>query len=509
MNVHAIDLHTGFSLPGRGPTTRRRRRPVADAPHAPAKRGGADPEARSTASTRRLLLAYTAASILLGLGSLAWTTITIPLLPALDPGFDGSSLAGPEGGLLLWVAFGLAGSLRVLPMPGTSAVWTFHLPFVAAAMALGGPTAGAWVGFLATIERRELAHAPWYGTLANHAVIAFGAVVGGLTLLVVRGALLSAGVAPATAGIVAIAAGTITLTAVTNAMAAVSILLRERLAPMALVDLLVRSFGKVTLAEVVLACVFAVAYVAVGWWAPLALTAVVLLVWPAEGFEGIDPLMKLPRNRQFQRELESAVARARHGLAPGGLLLMIDLDGFGQINKVHGKHVGDEVLAEIGERLRDLVRRTDLVGRLGGDELAIYYADGTEIEGANRLATRVEQAVRRPVQTSAGVLQVGVSIGALVVPPSPELPAGSTLMIWADREMQKQKAAQKAGRSTKGIRFHPYGLARGGDPVHDVDDERRGSRAWARTARLEVAALAVAGVVLAVTAVAWVVRLLG
>ena len=89
MDVHAIELHTGFSLPGRGPTTRRKRRPNPDSPSAPAKGGGADPEARSTVSTRRLLLAYTAASILLGLGALAWTTVTIPLLPAIDPGFDG------------------------------------------------------------------------------------------------------------------------------------------------------------------------------------------------------------------------------------------------------------------------------------------------------------------------------------------------------------------------------------------------------------------------------------
>ena len=76
--------------------------------------------------------------------------------------------------------------------------------------------------------------------------------------------------------------------------------------------------------------------------------------------------------------------------------------------------------------------------------------------------------------------------------------------------MQKQKAAQKAGRSTKGIRFHPYGLASSsGDGIHDRDVDEPRRMAWVRTARLEVAALAMAGVVLAVTAVAWVVRLLG
>ncbi len=246
----------------------------------------------------------------------------VPLLPAIDPGLDGTSLAGPSGGLLLWIAFGLVGSLRVLPIPGSSAVWTFHFPFVAAAMVLGGPTAGAWVGFLATLERRELESQPWYGTLANHAVIAFGAVVGGLTVLVVRGALASINIDPGAAGVLAIAAGTLVLAVTVNGVAAGTIILRERLAPMAVVDILVRSLGRVTLAEIVLASVFTVAYVAVGWWAPLALAVVVLLIWPGEGFEGIDPLMKLPRRTRVQAGARvhgrSNAARARAGRPAAG-----------------------------------------------------------------------------------------------------------------------------------------------------------------------------------------------
>ena len=186
-------------------------------------------------------------------------------------------------------------------------------------------------------------------------------------------------------------------------MAAATIILRERLAPLALFDMLVRSFGRITIAEIGLASVFTVAYVAVGWWAPAALAIVVLLVWPGEGFEGIDPLMKLPRNRQFQRDFDSAVARTRRGMATGGVLLMLDLDHFGEINKDDGKHVGDEVLAEVGERLRAIVRTTDLVGRLGGDELAMFYRGEVDESAARRLASRVEQAICAPIMTTAGV----------------------------------------------------------------------------------------------------------
>ena len=66
----------------------------------------------------------------------------------------------------------MIGSMRVLPAPGGHSVWTFHFPFIAAAMVLGGPTAGAWVAFVSTLERREMESVPWYGTLANHSVLA-------------------------------------------------------------------------------------------------------------------------------------------------------------------------------------------------------------------------------------------------------------------------------------------------------------------------------------------------
>ena len=81
---------------------------------------------------------------------------------------------------------------------------------------------------------------------------------------------------------IAIAAGTLVLAVTANGMAAGTIILRERLAPMAMFDILIRSFGRVTLAEIGLASMFTVAYVAIGWWAPAALAIVVLLVWPGK-----------------------------------------------------------------------------------------------------------------------------------------------------------------------------------------------------------------------------------
>jgi diguanylate cyclase (GGDEF)-like protein len=184
----------------------------------------------------------------------------------------------------------------------------------------------------------------------------------------------------------------------------------------------------------------------------------------------------MPRNRQFQREFGDVVARSRRGMANGGVLLMLDLDGFGPINKRIGKDVGDEVLVEIGERLRAIVRTTDLVGRLGGDELAMFYRGEIDEAGARRLAQRVEQTIRAPIPTTAGIVRVGVSIGGLIVRPVPDIPSSTTLMHWADREMQAQKRAQKDGRATSGIRFHRYG--RVPPPVDPPKDPAR--RGWWR-----------------------------
>lgn len=509
MDVQALELSIGFPHPGPVRPPGRRAERAARLAAAPP---GANQSPGAVARRHAWLLAYTGVSIAAGLGALLWTTATIPVWPAIDPGLQGTALAGPDGGLLLWIAFGLIGSLRVLPLPGSSGVWTFHFPFIAAAMVLGGPTAGAWVGFLSTLERRELESQPWYGVLANHSVMAFAAVLGGLSVQVCAGALAAAGADPGIAGLVATAVGTVVLSLVANAMAAGTIMLREDLGAASLIDVIVRSIGRMTLAEVGLAWVFVMAATTVGWWAPLAISLAVLAVWPAEGVEFQDPLMKLPRMRTFERELDRVLARTRRGLAPGGLLLSIDLDGFGQVNKdpALGKDVGDEVLAEIGNRMRALMRATDFAGRLGGDELAMFYAGDIDPAAARRIARRLEASIRRPVLTSRGVVSVGVSIGALIVRPSADVPGRAVLMRWADLTMQEQKRAQKEGLSTSGVRFHRYGAA---TPSRTADADVRGdagsTRGRTRAERLTLGAVATAGAAFVVTLAAVLARHLG
>src|SRR5262245_2574522 len=130
--------------------------------------------------SRLALSVYTGATIVAGLAALAWASVTYEIWPTISL----TQAGGREGillGLLFWILLGLLGGTRVEQLHGYG-VLTFHLPFIIAATALGGPVAGGWVAMISTLEARELrsSEVPWYGTLANHCSIAAAAVVAGV-----------------------------------------------------------------------------------------------------------------------------------------------------------------------------------------------------------------------------------------------------------------------------------------------------------------------------------------
>ena len=86
-----------------------------------------------------------------------------------------------------------------------------------------------------------------------------------------------------------------------------------------------------------------------------------------------DPLTGLPNRALFADRLEQAVARRARGEEPLRLaLLFIDLNGFKTVNDRFGHLAGDELLVEVGQRLRAELRGSDTVARLGGDEFTGY-----------------------------------------------------------------------------------------------------------------------------------------
>jgi diguanylate cyclase (GGDEF)-like protein len=128
-----------------------------------------------------------------------------------------------------------------------------------------------------------------------------------------------------------------------------------------------------------------------------------------------DALTGLPNRTLFGESTDAAMrAAARHGEPVG--LLMIDLDGFKQVNDTMGHGYGDLLLKEVASRLNLSVRESDTVARLGGDEFAVLLPRLSSANQAGEVAQRVLIALRQPFVRDGVVLEVGGSIGIAIYP---------------------------------------------------------------------------------------------
>jgi diguanylate cyclase (GGDEF)-like protein/PAS domain S-box-containing protein len=116
-----------------------------------------------------------------------------------------------------------------------------------------------------------------------------------------------------------------------------------------------------------------------------------------------DPLTGLGNRTMFQERLDQAFLVSERGVA----VLWIDLDHFKEVNDIFGHEVGDEMLIAVADRLREVVRETDDIARMGGDEYAVVLPNVVESE-AHVVAERVLAAL---TDRDAFRLQVGVSVG--------------------------------------------------------------------------------------------------
>jgi diguanylate cyclase (GGDEF)-like protein len=90
---------------------------------------------------------------------------------------------------------------------------------------------------------------------------------------------------------------------------------------------------------------------------------------------------------------------------------MIDLDKFKPINDIHGHAAGDAMLVEIAKRLREQVRPTDVVSRMGGDEFAILFSEPNDNATVGIICTRILAAMVKPLAFEGRTLAVGGSLG--------------------------------------------------------------------------------------------------
>ncbi len=155
-----------------------------------------------------------------------------------------------------------------------------------------------------------------------------------------------------------------------------------------------------------------------------------------------DPLTTLANRALLESRLEQALGERR--TAGQVALLLLDLDGFKQVNDVHGHPAGDELLRAIAGRLQRCVRETDTVARLGGDEFAILLSGVDDPELVSTTADRVVAAVREPIEVEGRTVTVGVSVGVAVAEPGGT--AGVRELIRAgDQAMYRRKATRAGG----------------------------------------------------------------
>lgn len=101
---------------------------------------------------------------------------------------------------------------------------------------------------------------------------------------------------------------------------------------------------------------------------------------------------------------------------PRGALFFIDLNQFKAINDQHGHFAGDQVLREVALRLKDVLRRSDIAGRIGGDEFALVVEGIENRSNVAALADKVASALEVPIELDGGPVQVGASIGIALYP---------------------------------------------------------------------------------------------
>lgn len=100
----------------------------------------------------------------------------------------------------------------------------------------------------------------------------------------------------------------------------------------------------------------------------------------------------------------------------GGALFFVDLNGFKAINDTRGHAAGDHVLREIARRLTSLLRRSDVAGRIGGDEFALLIEGLDTRPKAAALADKIARVIETPIELPGGPVQVGASIGIALYP---------------------------------------------------------------------------------------------
>ncbi|OHC71492.1 MAG: hypothetical protein A3H93_20330 [Rhodocyclales bacterium RIFCSPLOWO2_02_FULL_63_24] len=155
-----------------------------------------------------------------------------------------------------------------------------------------------------------------------------------------------------------------------------------------------------------------------------------------------DALTDLPNRRLFFDRLGQVLALA-HRAGNACALLFLDLDRFKEVNDRRGHEAGDQLLVEVADRLRSLVRESDTVARLAGDEFTVILGAVGGREDCAQVAAKIVASLGQGYEIAGGAVSIGVSIGIALFPA--DAADSESLVSAADQAMY---AAKAAGRST-------------------------------------------------------------
>ena len=154
-----------------------------------------------------------------------------------------------------------------------------------------------------------------------------------------------------------------------------------------------------------------------------------------------DELTSLPNTRLLKDVSHSMIAHAGRQ-EKSGAVLFVDVDGFKSINDNFGHQAGDDLLRQIADRLRNCLRKSDLVARVGGDEFVIHLDDIKSNHGAETVALNVIDNISRPFYCNGTGANVGASVGIAMYPQHGN--TMETVMCKADEAMY---AAKRSGKN--------------------------------------------------------------
>lgn len=155
-----------------------------------------------------------------------------------------------------------------------------------------------------------------------------------------------------------------------------------------------------------------------------------------------DELTGLYSRYMFTELLTQAVVQALRSERPLALLL-VDLDDFKSVNDGHGHHVGDQLLREVAQRMRGVLREGDVLARLGGDEFAVLLRDQGSVPATLTVVEKLVVAIGQPWRSGHHDISPGASIGVVFAPGDGG--SGDVLLRRADIAMYR---AKEAGRGT-------------------------------------------------------------